>query len=76
MASRGEETNMTSTRLIGSAKSLTDLCDLLKRKWYWSNVQFVPQSDIVWAVKLYNGEIIPEMRVVKRGNRYRLEGQQ
>lgn len=59
-------------KLQGSASSLEDIEKLLKSKWYWSTVEFNEISKDTWSVSSGKG-LRDGLRVVKKGNRYRLE---
>lgn len=55
-------------RLIGSATTLSDLAELIRKRWTWSDVEFKSQSDGSYSV---NNQ--PDLRVVLKRGRYRLE---
>ena len=59
-------------KLQGSASSLEDIEKLLKSKWYWSTVEFNEIGKDTWSVSSGKG-LQDGLRVVKKGNRYRLE---
>lgn len=60
-------------KLIGSAPSLDDLRELIKKNWYWTDITFVKQTDKLYKVQLKNGTIPDELQIVKSRERYRLE---
>lgn len=55
-------------RLIGSAATLSDLAELIRKRWTWSDVEFKSQPNGTYSV---NNQ--PDLRVVLKRGRYRLE---
>ena len=60
-------------KLIGSAASLENLRDLIKKNWYWSDITFVKQTEKLYKIQLKNGTIPDELQIIKKGDRFRLE---
>jgi hypothetical protein len=66
-----------SWKLIGSAGSLEQLAELLKSKWYWSEVEFKEVADTTGIYDVLSSKNKHDaLRVIKKGNRYRLEMEQ
>lgn len=57
------------TKLIGSASSCNELRTLLESRWSWVNVTF----DLVTHEVRVGDKVIDGIRVIKKGNRVRLE---
>lgn len=57
-----------NTKLIGSAKTLDALMELIMKRWGWNDVGISEDGEVQGP----NG-IIDGLRVVKLRNRYRLE---
>jgi hypothetical protein len=63
---------LIESKLIGSAPTLDMLKDLIKKKWYWSTVEFKPIGPNEWEV--HSGKGNQEgLRVILKNRRYRLE---
>ena len=58
-------------KTMGSAGSMEDLENLVKKKMYWSKLDLKQVSDKEWQV-IKKGKP-SDMRVIKKGNRYQLQ---
>lgn len=58
--------------LVGSTNSLDSLELLIKRKWSWNYVVFIPVSEKLWNIASGNG-LVSGLIVRKVGNIFRLE---
>lgn len=63
--------NLLENKVVGSAGSLDDLVDLMKKKLYWSKVDLEEiEKDKLWYASNAKYKNLAEIK--KKGNRYQL----